>query len=191
MCAVAQVATYGFWHATVYAGNASRALAAFKFSPENQYEPEGPVGHISSSSGALQVGDLGGSVCGGGGGASGISLVKVVQPDVRMPPCVTTAARTPHAGCLRRHSRPDATSADCAPASGHSRFPTPPTQREVLLTTFGWLQASLWQVVIIHAIATGGLPVPASPWAQPSVTVAWLLAGTYWRELHLCVDTMC
>ena len=72
--ACAQVATYGFWHATVYAGNASRALAAYKFSPENQYEPEGPVGHISSSTGTLQVSGSGGSVSGGGGGANGTSL---------------------------------------------------------------------------------------------------------------------
>ena len=105
-----EMLTYGFWHAMMYAGQASTEdgpLRQYKYNPRNQYEPTGPVGHISSSTGHLQ--------------------------------------------------------------------------REVSLTTLGWLQASVWEILVMHAYATGYLTASPCLWRHVAL---WIVVGSWWRDAH-------
>ena len=56
--------------------------------------------------------------------------------------------------------------------------------REVFFTTLGWLMSSLYTVVALHLYATHSVRWYANFWDYPIYSVAWILAGTYWREFH-------
>ena len=58
-------------------------------------------------------------------------------------------------------------------------------QREVFLTTLGWLQSSAYQCVMMHLWASGTLPFYIDFWAHPAVSIGGLLFVTYW-----CVQYM-
>jgi hypothetical protein len=57
-------------------------------------------------------------------------------------------------------------------------------EREVLLTTLGFLQSSAFQCVVMWLWASGRVPYYADFWAHPLYSVGCLLLVTYWRELH-------
>lgn len=56
-------------------------------------------------------------------------------------------------------------------------------QREVFLTTLGWLQSAAFQCVIMHLWASGKLPYYADFWSQPLLSIGGLLFVTYWYEI--------
>jgi len=57
-------------------------------------------------------------------------------------------------------------------------------QREVSLTTLGWLQSSAFQCVMTHLWATGRVPYYLDFWQYPAYSMGMLLLVTYWREFH-------
>eukprot|EP01111_Echinosteliopsis_oligospora_P010111 TRINITY_DN3087_c0_g1_i2.p1 TRINITY_DN3087_c0_g1~~TRINITY_DN3087_c0_g1_i2.p1 ORF type:complete len:346 (+),score=58.58 TRINITY_DN3087_c0_g1_i2:95-1132(+) len=57
-------------------------------------------------------------------------------------------------------------------------------QREVLLTTLGWLQSSAYQIIITHLWASGKIPFYLDFWKYPVYSIFHLLLVTYWREFH-------
>jgi len=57
-------------------------------------------------------------------------------------------------------------------------------QREVFLTTVGFLISSGFQIVMTHLWARGLVPVYLNFWAYPAYSIGWLLFVTYWREFH-------
>eukprot|EP00294_Goniomonas_avonlea_P016811 CAMPEP_0114558852 /NCGR_PEP_ID=MMETSP0114-20121206/10608_1 /TAXON_ID=31324 /ORGANISM="Goniomonas sp, Strain m" /LENGTH=329 /DNA_ID=CAMNT_0001744281 /DNA_START=84 /DNA_END=1073 /DNA_ORIENTATION=+ len=57
-------------------------------------------------------------------------------------------------------------------------------QREVFLTTLGWLQSALFQCVVMWLWASGKCSYYTDFWAHPVWSLGWLLFITYWREFH-------
>ena len=57
-------------------------------------------------------------------------------------------------------------------------------QREIALTTCGWLQAAAWQVAVMHMVATGALTTAPTFWSQPLVALCWIAGCSWWRDFH-------
>jgi len=57
-------------------------------------------------------------------------------------------------------------------------------QREVTFTTLGFLQSSLYQIVIMNLLATNKISWYSDFWSYPVWSIFWLLFATYWREFH-------
>lgn len=57
-------------------------------------------------------------------------------------------------------------------------------EREMLLTTLGWLQSSAFQVLMMWGWASGRVPVYLDFWAHPWTSICGLVFVTYWREFH-------
>jgi len=57
-------------------------------------------------------------------------------------------------------------------------------QREIFLTTLGWLQSSAYQCIILYLWASGRLEYERSFWDRPIYNIASILLVTYWREFH-------
>jgi len=57
-------------------------------------------------------------------------------------------------------------------------------QREVLLSTLGFLQASVYQCVMMYLWRSGRVPFYDNFWANPLWSIGGLLFVTYWREFH-------
>lgn len=55
---------------------------------------------------------------------------------------------------------------------------------EVVFTTLGFFQSSLYQIIMMHLWATGKLPFYTRFWDYPVWSIAQLLLVTYWREFH-------
>jgi len=57
-------------------------------------------------------------------------------------------------------------------------------RREITFTTLGFLQSSLYQILMMHLMATNKISWYADFWSYPLWSVFWLLFVTYWREFH-------
>ena len=57
-------------------------------------------------------------------------------------------------------------------------------QREVILTTAGWLMSSAYMCIALHLYATHAIAWYPDFWAFPAWSLGWLALGTYWREFH-------
>jgi len=67
---------------------------------------------------------------------------------------------------------------------GYLRSSSGNLQREVFLTTLGFLQSSLYQCVVMWLWASGRVPYYADFWSRPVVSIGGLVFATYWREFH-------
>jgi len=57
-------------------------------------------------------------------------------------------------------------------------------KREITFTTLGFLQSSLYQIVIMHLLASNKISWYSDFWTFPLSSIFWLLFATYWREFH-------
>jgi len=55
---------------------------------------------------------------------------------------------------------------------------------EILFTTLGFLQSSIFQCVVMHLWATGKIPYYTDFWAYPMWSIGHLMLLTFWREFH-------
>jgi len=56
--------------------------------------------------------------------------------------------------------------------------------REITFTTLGFIQSSVYQMVMMHLMASGKVVYYNDFWAYPVWSLFWLLFVTYWREFH-------
>eukprot|EP01112_Ceratiomyxa_fruticulosa_P024082 TRINITY_DN9561_c0_g1_i2.p1 TRINITY_DN9561_c0_g1~~TRINITY_DN9561_c0_g1_i2.p1 ORF type:complete len:327 (-),score=32.91 TRINITY_DN9561_c0_g1_i2:184-1164(-) len=57
-------------------------------------------------------------------------------------------------------------------------------EREILFTTLGWLQSSMYQCVMMWLWKSERVPFYSNFWSLPFRSVFFLLFVTYWREFH-------
>ena len=57
-------------------------------------------------------------------------------------------------------------------------------QREVLYTSLGWLQSSLWQIAGMYLIKVGFFSEPALFWSNPVLVTLSIMLQAQWRYFH-------
>jgi len=64
------------------------------------------------------------------------------------------------------------------------QYSTSNLKREITFTTLGFLQSSIYQIIMMHLMASNKISWYSDFWKYPIWSVFWLLFTTYWREFH-------
>lgn len=57
-------------------------------------------------------------------------------------------------------------------------------KREIMYTTFGYLQSATFQIVMMYLWHSGKVPYYSNFWDYPLYSIGFMFFTTYWREFH-------